>query len=145
MSMSSFKEIEYDFNAVNYINEILNANQIHILINLDLFAILISHIDLINILEHKNERHNYQRITNYYCNEEVPRLTKVSISVNKIPFFDYLSFLIVIVSVHLLFNCFIYYIIQKDLFHVSLLPCFQSNFFHVFSSFIPKFIDSFLF
>jgi hypothetical protein len=55
MSIRSLKEIENDLNAVNDINEILNANQIHILINQNFFAIIISLILLIDIVKYKNE------------------------------------------------------------------------------------------
>jgi hypothetical protein len=111
MSIRSLKEIENDLNAVNDINEILNANQIHILINQNFFAIIISLILLIDIVKYKNEGYNYQRVANYNCDKKVPGLAEVPVSIDKIPFFEDLAVLIVIVSLHLLLRCFIDYVV----------------------------------
>jgi len=111
MSIRSLKEIENDLNAVNDINEILNDNQIHILINQNFFAIIISLILLIDIVKYKNEGYNYQRVANYNCDKKVPGLAEVPVSIDKIPFFEDLAVLIVIVSLHLLLRCFIDYVV----------------------------------
>ena len=111
MSICSLKEIENDLNAVNDINEILNANQIHILISQNLVAIIVRLILLIDIVKYKNEWNNYHRVANYNCNTKVPGLAKVAVSIDKIPFFEDLAVLIVIVSLHLLLRCFINYVV----------------------------------
>lgn len=111
MSICSLKEIENDLNAVNDINEILNANQIHILISQNLVAIIVRLILLIDIVKYKNEGHNYQRVANYNCNKKVPGLAEVAVSIDKIPFFKDLAVLIVIVSLHLLLRYFINYVV----------------------------------
>lgn len=82
LSMSSFKKIENDFNAIDNINKILNSYQIHILINQDFFSFIVYFILLISIVKHKNEWYNYEGIANNDCNKKVPRLAKATMAIN---------------------------------------------------------------